>query len=173
MNSVLLVAHIAAVLLAGLVLWSMRHELTEKATTRVEWLIAPALAMVVAAILLYVSPGKRFELWILAIAGGLAIGLGAGMLPKVNQDLELKLVRVPRTWDGVGAAALLLLLALVRFVTSDLTGRQSGRFGVLGALAAFVAMYLVGRAITVLFYKAPRSTHLDMVRGQNPHRTLA
>ena len=59
-----------------------------------------------------------------------------------------------------------VLLALARVVTSDLMDRQSGNFGVLGAAAAFLAAYLVGRGITLHFYTARRSLHLDMVRGQ-------
>jgi hypothetical protein len=61
---------------------------------------------------------------------------------------------------------LLLLLTIARVITSDLMDRPSGKFGVLGATAAFVAAYLVGRVITVLFYTAPKSIHLDMVRGE-------
>jgi hypothetical protein len=160
--------HVAAVLLAALALWSMRHELAETAANRLEWALPPVLAVVVAAILLIVSPGKRTELWTVAIYAGLAIGLGLGLLLKPNKDFGLKLVRVQRTWDGVGAAALLLLLALARFVTSDLMARQSGKFGVLGAAAGFLAAYLVGRVITLHFYKAPRTIHLDMVRGEKP-----
>jgi hypothetical protein len=44
--------------------------------------------------------------------------------------------------------------------------RPSGKFGVLGAAAAFVAAYLTGRFITLQFYTAPKSIHLDMVRGE-------
>ena len=126
------------------------------------------MAVAVAAILLFVSPGKRTELWTVTSYAGLAVGLGAGLLPKVNKDFGMKLVRVHRTWDGITAAALLLLLALARVVTSDLMTRQSGKFGVLGAAAAFFAAFLVGRVITLHFYKAPRTIHLDMVRGEKP-----
>jgi hypothetical protein len=59
----------------------------------------------------------------------------------------------------------------VRLVTSDFTGRQSGGYGVLGALAALLAAYLVGRVITFQFYTAPRTIHLDMFRGQKRQRT--
>jgi hypothetical protein len=166
MKNVLLVSHLTVVLLAALALWSMRHELTEKATTRLGWALPPALAVVVAAVLLFVSPGKRFELWTVGIVAGLAIGLVVGMTLTAIKDFRLKLVRVHRTWDGVGAAALLLLLSLARLVTSDLMTRQSGKFGVLGAAAAFLAAYLSGRVITLHFYTAPKSIHLDMVRGQ-------
>src|SRR5882724_2231738 len=131
MKTTFLVAHLGAVLLAALALWSMRHELSEKAANRFEWMLPPMLAIVVAAVLLIVSPGKRFELWTLAIAAGLVIGLVAGMVLRVVKDFAQNLVRVYRTWDGAGAAALLLLLALARFVASDLTTRQSGQFGVL------------------------------------------
>ena len=172
MKSVDPILHLAAVLLAALAVWSMRHEFTEKAVVRREWAFAPVLAVVVAAVLLIVSPGKRFELWAAAIVVGLGLGAGAGMLLKVNQDFGQLLMRVPRTWDGVGAAALLLLLALARFVTSDLMARPSGKFGVLGAGAAFLAAYLASRYIIVRFYKAPKSIHLDMLRGKNPNRTL-
>jgi hypothetical protein len=166
MQTILLVAHIAAVLLAALALWSTRHELSETAATRWEWLLSPVLAIVTATVLLIVSPGKRFELWAIAIAGGFAIGLGAGMLPRAIKDFALELVRIKRTWDGTIAAGLLLLLALARFVSTDLMGRQSGGHGVLGGAAAFLAAYLIGRVITLLFYNAPRTIHLDMVRGQ-------
>jgi hypothetical protein len=167
MNTILLVAHLAAVLLAALALWSMRHELSEKAASRFEWMLPPALAVAAAAVLLIVSPGKRFELWAIAIAAGFAIGLAAGTLPRAIKDFALELVRVKRTWDGTIVAASLLLLALVRFVTTELMGRQSGGYGVLGAAAAFLAAYLTGRAITLLFYNAPRTIHLDMTRGQS------
>jgi hypothetical protein len=127
---------------------------------------------VVALLLLIASPGKRFELWAAAIVGGLVLGGGAGMLLKVNQDFGQLLMRIPRTWDGLGAAGLLLVLALARFVSSDVMQRPSGKFGVLGALAAFLAAYLGARYLVARFYKAPRSIHLDMIRGRDPGRTL-
>ena len=164
----LVVLHLIAALCAAIALWSMRHEITEKPATRLGWALPPVLAVIAGGILLYVSPGKRFELWTVAIAVGLAGGLGAGVILKVDKDFERKLVRVQRAWDGVAAATLLLLLALARLVTSDLMTRQSGKFGVLGAAAGFLAAYLVGRVITVRYYTAPRSIHLDMTRGQRP-----
>jgi len=170
--SLLLLLNLATVALAALALWSIRHELTEKATTRLAWAATPALAILVAAVLLIVSPGKRFELWLGAIAGGLVLGAGAGLLLKVNQDFGLRLIRVPRTWDGAAAAAALLLLAVARLVTSNLMVRPSGRFGVLGAAAVFLAAYLAARYLVARFYKAPRSVHLDMILGKNPGRTL-
>jgi len=86
--------------------------------------------------------------------------------------LGQQLLRVPRTWDGAGAAALLLVLTLARFVTSQLMVRESGKFGVLGAAAAFLAAYLAARYVVARLYKVPRAIHLDMIRGRNPHRTL-
>jgi hypothetical protein len=47
--------------------------------------------------------------------------------------------------------------------------RTPGKFGVLGAAAAFLATYLTGRAIPLHFYTAPKSIHLDMIRGQRRH----
>ncbi|SRR6266542_504472 len=172
MTSVLFISHLAAVPVAALALWSMRNEFTGKAATRLDWSLPPALAALAALVLLIVSPGKRPELWIAAIVAGLAVGAAAGALLRVNQDHGRKLIRVPPVWDGVGAAALLLVLAVVRFVTSSLMGRQSGGFGVLAAGATFLAAYLAARFIVVRFYKAPRSIHLDMARGQDPRRTL-
>lgn len=168
MKSAFFVWHLSAVVVALIALWSLRHEITAKPVTRLEWAIPPLLAVAVAGVLLFVSPGKRMELWTIAIMAGMAVGLAAGTLLKVDPDFERSLVRVHRTWDGVGVATLLLLLALARFVTSDLMGRTSGRFGVLGGAAGFLAAYLVGRVITTLFYTAPRSTHLDMARGVKP-----
>jgi hypothetical protein len=167
------IAHLAAVLLGGIVLWSMRNEFGGKAATRLDWLIPPVLAVVVAVVLLVVSPGKRVELWVAAIVVGLMAGATVGAMLKVNQDHGHQLIRIPPTWDGAAAAAVLLLLAVVRFVTSSLMGRQSGGYGVLAAAATFVAAYLAARFIVVRFYKAPRSIHLDMTRGRDPHRTLA
>jgi hypothetical protein len=167
-----LVFNLAAMLLASLGLWSIRHELTEKATMPLAWAITPALAIVVAAILLIVSPGKRYELWVAAIVIGLGLGALMGLTLKVNRDYGLGLIRVPRTWDGAAAAALLLLLTLARLVTSNLMNRQSGKFGVLGAAAAFLAAYLVARYLIARFYKSPRAIHLDMRLGENPQRTL-
>ena len=166
MKNVLLLAHLAAVLLAALTLWSMRHELSERAATRLEWGIPPVLAIIVATVLLVVSPGKRFELWVVGIAAGFAVGLVMGTTPRAIKDFVRGLVRINRAWDGVAAAALLLLLTLARVVTSDLMNRPSGNFGVLGAGAAFLAAYLTGRSITLYFYTAAKSIHLDMVRGE-------
>jgi hypothetical protein len=164
-----IVLHLIAVLFAALALWSMRHELTERAATRLQWAIPPALAVVAAAILLIVSPGKRFELWVVGIVAGLATGLVMGTTLTVIKDFARQLVRANRTWDGVIAGTLLLLLALARIVTSDVMDREHGKFGVLGAAAVFLAAYLTGRAITLHFYTAPKSIHLDMVRGQRRH----
>jgi hypothetical protein len=159
--------HLVAVLLAALAVWLMRHELTEEAASGRDWALPPALAVAVAALLLIVSPGKRFELWLICIGLGFVIGLGAGLVLKATKDFGFNLVRVQKTWDGVGAASLLFLLALMRFVTTDLMGRASGGFGVLGAASVLVAMYLLGRYLTLHFYTAPRSIHLDMVRGKS------
>jgi hypothetical protein len=168
----LFIAHLAAVLLAALALWSMRYELGGKAATRLDCSIPPLLAVLAAVVLLAVSPGKRPELWVAAVAGGLAAGAAAGALLKVNQDHGHSLIRMPPTWDGMGATGLLLLLAVVRFVSSSLIGRQSSGFGVLAGGATFLAAYVAARFIVVRFYKAPRSIHIDMVRGRNPRRTL-
>src|SRR5471030_2368184 len=168
MNVDLFLWHLAAVLLAALALWSMRYEFTEKPATRLDWALPPVLAVVVAAVLLIVSPGKRTELWTVAIYAGLAIGLGVGVILKVDQDFAQKLVRVRRTWDGVIAAALMLLAALARFVSSDLMGRQSAKYGILCGAAGFLAAYLCGRVITLRYYKARQSKHINMVRGEKP-----
>ena len=53
-------------------------------------------------------------------------------------------------------------------ITSDLMNRPSGKFGVLGAAAAFLAAYLLTRAIAIWFYTAPQSIHLDMT--EDGHR---
>jgi len=172
MPGVLFIAHLAAVLLAALALWSMRYEFAGKAATRLDWWFPPAFAVLAAAVLLIVSPGKRVELWGAAIAGGLLLGAVAGALLKVNQDHGHQLIRVPPAWAGAGAAALLLLLAVTRFVTSSLMGRQSGGFGVLAAGATFLAAFIAARYIVVRFYKVPRSIHVDMTRGHDPRRTL-
>jgi hypothetical protein len=171
-TGVLFSAHLAAVLLAALALWSMRYEFSGKAMTRLDWSVPPAFAVLAALVLLIVSPGKRFELWAAAIVGGLLVGAAAGAMLKVNQDHGRRLIRVPPAWDGAGAATLLLLLAVVRFTSSSLMGRQSSGFGVLAGAATFLAAYIAARFIVVRFYKTPRSIHLDMVRGQDPGRTL-
>lgn len=172
MTSVLFISHLAAVLLAALALWTIRFEFGGKAATWLEWAAPAAFAVLAAVVLLVVSAGKRFELWAAVIVVGLLLGTGAGMLKKVNQDHGRQLIHVPPAWDGGGAAAL-LLLALLRFVTSSLMGRQSSGFGVLAAGATFLAAFLAARFIVVRFYKAPRSIHLDMTDGRDPHRTLA
>jgi protein-S-isoprenylcysteine O-methyltransferase Ste14 len=170
MTAILFIAHLAAVLMAALVIWLMRHELTEKAATGLEWAAPAALAVFVALLLLAVSPGKRFQLWLICVAAGLVIGLGAGLAVKATKDFGYNLVIVDRTWDGIAAASLLFLLALIRFVSSSLLGRQSGGFGVLGGASALVAMYLLGRYLTLHFYTAPRSIHLDLERGRGRPR---
>jgi hypothetical protein len=167
----LLVAHLAAVLLAALALWSLRHELSERAVNIFDRALPAVLASLAAAVLLIVSPGKRLELWLSCIAVGLVAGAAMGVVLQGVKDFGNNLVRVYRAWDGVGAAALLLVLALVRLVTSDFTGRTSGGYGVLGALATLMAAYLVARTISFQFYTAPRTIHLDMFRGQKRQRT--
>lgn len=167
----LLVAHLAAVLLAVLALCSLRHEMRETAVNLLDRSLPALFAILAAAVLLIVSPGKRFELWLVCIVVGLVGGLAMGMTLRGAKDFGNNLVRVYRAWDGVAAAAALILLAVVRLVTSDFTGRQSGGYGVLGALAALLAAYLLGRLITFQLYTAPRTIHLDMVRGQKRQRT--
>jgi hypothetical protein len=158
--------HLVSVALALLAIWSMRHEITERASTRLEWALPVVFAVASAGVLLVVSPGKRIDLWALFIGGGLVVGSAAGMAQKAIKDFARNLVLVHRTWDGVGAATLLLLLALLRLVTTDLMHRPSHGFGVLGALAIMLASYLVGRLITLQFYTARKSIHLDMAHGE-------
>lgn len=160
----LLYLHILLIVLALICLWSIRHELVERPVSGWGWAVPPAIAIVVAAELLIVSPGKRIELWIIAIIVGLAIGLGMGVILKATKDYERRVVKVQYTWDGFGAAMLLFLATIGRLVTSDLMNRPSGKFGVLGAGAAFLAAYLTGRAITLWFYTAPQTIHLDMTK---------
>jgi hypothetical protein len=164
-----LASHLAAVVLAAVALWSMRHEITERATTPFNWLLSPVLAVAAAGVLLIVSPGRRPELWILCVGGGFAIGLVGGMVQRAIKDFARNLVLIHRAWDGIGAAALLLLLAVTRLVTTDLMGRESHGFGVLGGLAMFLAAYLAGRVTTLLLYTARKSIHLDMVEGERRH----
>lgn len=164
MKSVLLISHLAAVALSAVCVWSIRYELTKRPTPPFGFALPPILALLTAAILLAVSPGKRLEFWTVAIGAGVIAGLGAGLLMKVDKDFERRLVRVWRTYDGTAAAMLLLLLALARFVTSDLIGRQSHAMGVLGAAAAFLAFFLAGRVVTLRYYTARKSIHLDMRR---------
>ena len=171
--NVLFISHLMAVLLAALALWTIRFEFGGKAATRLEWAAPAAFAVLTAVLLLVVSAGKRFELWAAVIIIGLAAGGVAGGLKKVNQDHGRQLIRIPPAWDGGAAAAALLLLALLRFVTSSLMGRQSSGFGVLAGVATSLAAYLAARYIVVRFYKAPKSIHLDMTHGRDPHRTLA
>ncbi len=170
MNALLL-AHVVAVLIAALALWSLRHELTERAVNVFDRVLPAIFAILAATVLLIVSPGKRFELWLIAIGVGLVTGSAMGMTLRGAKDFGNNLVRVYRAWDGVGAASALVLLALIRLVTSDFTGRQSGGYGVLGALAALFAAYLAGRIISFQVYTAPRTIHLDMFRGQKRQRT--
>lgn len=165
----LFIFHLAAVALAALALWQTRHEWSETAATRIDWAIPAVLAIVVAAILLGVSPGKRIMFWFDTIGtGGLLGGMAGLWLAKyhhLERDTGHDLLRMRRTWDGAGAAALMLLLALVRFVTSDLLGRHSAGFGVLGALTAFLAAYLVGRLITLKIIARFRAPYANMTRG--------
>jgi hypothetical protein len=163
--------HLLAILLAALALWGMRHEISERAAAPLRWAWPPACAVGAAAILLAVSPGKRVELWAVCIGVGVIGGLAAGVILKGEKDFGQNLTRVYRTWDGVAAAAALLGLAAVRFVSSDVMHRASGGFGVLGAIAALIGAYLVGRVLTFQFYTAPRAIHYDMVPGQKRHRT--
>lgn len=168
-----LIAQSIAVLLAALALWSLRHEIAGTAAPKIAWAIPPALAFVVMALLLAVSPGKRYELWVAAFLVGLAPGAFAGWLLKLNRDTGKQLMRVPFTWDGAAAAAALLALTILRFVTTNLMDRPSGKFGVLGAAAIVLTAYLVGRWLVARYYKFPNAIHLDMERGRNPGRTLA
>jgi len=158
----LIYLHLLVVVMAVICLWSLRHELVERPVSGLGFARPAVLAILVAAALLIVSPGKRVELWAIAIVLGLFLGLGMGVILTAVKDYERRVVKVQRAWDGFGAAALLLLLAFGRLVTSDLMTRQSSKFGILGASASFLAAYICGRAITIWFYTAPRTIHLDM-----------
>lgn len=164
MKSLNLVLHLLAIATAAGCVWSMRHELTKRPTTRTGFAIPPILAVATALLLMGSSFGKRIDFWLLTLLGGLVVGLGAGMILKVDKDFERKLVRVWRTYDGVAAGGLLLLLALARFVTTDLMGRVSQGFGVLAGTAVFLAAFLVGRVVSLRYYTARKAIHLDMKR---------
>lgn len=164
MKSLTVVLHLLAIVTAVLCLFSLRHELTKRPKGPLGWAMPPVLAVVTAALLMGVSPGKRIDFWAVTILLGLAAGAGAGLMLKVDKDFERRLVRVWRTYDGVAAGALLLLLAIARFVTTDLMGRQSQGFGVLAGAAAFIACFFVGRVFTVRYITARKSIHLDMKR---------
>lgn len=164
MKSLNLVLHLLAVVTAAWCMWSMRHELTKRPTTQLGFAIPPILGVVTALLLMGASLGKRLDFWLLTIGAGFVVGIGAGMILKVDKDFERKLVRVWKTYDGVAAGALLLLLAIARFVTTDLMGRVSQGFGVLAGSAAFLAAFLVGRVISLRYYTARKAIHLDMKR---------
>jgi len=164
MKSLTLILHLLAIVTAGFCLFSLRHELTKRPMGRLGWALPPILAVITAALLMGVSPGKRLELWALTIVLGLAVGLGAGVILRVDKDFERSLVRVWRTYDGVAAGTLLLLLAIVRFIATDLLGRPSQGFGVLAGAAAFLACFFVGRVVTLRYYTARKAIHLDMKR---------
>jgi len=164
MKTLNLALHLLAIVTAAWCLWSMRYELTKRATSRMGFAIPPILGVVTALLLMGASLGKRLDFWLLTIGAGFVVGLGAGMILKVDKDFERKLVRVWKTYDGVIAGALLLLLAIARFVTTDLMGRVSQGFGVLAGSAAFIAAFLVGRVISLRYYTARKAIHLDMRR---------
>ena len=154
--------HLLVVVLAAICFWMLRRELFEWPASALGWAVPPLLAVFVAGVLLSVSPGKRVELWAIAIVVGLIAGTFAGVILKATKDYERVVVKIQFTFDGFGAAGLLLLLAIARLITSDLMTRASSKSGILGASASFFAAYLVMRAIAVWFYSAPQSIHLDM-----------
>ncbi len=164
MKSLTLVLHLLAIVTAAWCLWSMRHELTKRPTNRMGFAIPPILAVVTALLLMGVSLGKRLDFWLLTMLAGFVVGIGAGMILKVDKDFERRLVRVWRTYDGVAAGGLLLLLAIARFITTDVMGRVSQGFGVLAGTAAFLAAFLVGRVVSLRYYTARKAIHLDMKR---------
>lgn len=164
MKSLTVVLHLLAIVTAAWCLWSMRHELTKRPTNRMGFAIPPILAVITALLLMGVSLGKRLDFWLLTMLAGFVVGIGAGMILKVDKDFERRIVRVWRTYDGVAAGGLLLLLAIARFVTTDVMGRVSQGFGVLAGTAAFLAAFLVGRVVSLRYYTARKAIHLDMKR---------
>lgn len=160
----LVVLHLLAIVTAALCVWSLRHELNKRPTGPMGFALPPILAIVTALLLMGVSLGKRLDFWALTLGAGFVVGLAAGLILKVDKDFERRLVRVWKTYDGVAAACLLLLLAIARFVTTDLMGRHSQGFGVLAGAAVFIAAFFVGRVITLRYYTARKSIHLDMKR---------
>ena len=103
MKSLTLVLHLLTIVTAAGCLWSMRHELTKRPTNRMGFAIPPLLAVVTALLLMGVSLGKRLDFWLLTVLAGFVVGIGAGMILKVDKDFERRLVRVWRTYDGVYA----------------------------------------------------------------------
>jgi hypothetical protein len=171
----LIIWHLAAVAVAALALWLTRHEWRGTAATRLDWALPAALAIVVAVILLGVSPGKRIAFWVVTIGVGGSLGIAAGMVLGMMNNLERDtghdLLRIRRSWDGAGAAFVLLLLALTRFLSSDVFQRHSAGFGVLGALAALLAAYLTARLIMLKAVARWRAAYANMERGErrNPN----
>ena len=164
MKSLTLVLHLLAIVTSAGCLWSMRHELTKRPTNRMGFAIPPILAVVTALLLMGVSLGKRLDFWLITVLAGFVVGIGAGMILKVDKDFERRLVRVWRTYDGVVAGGLLLLLSIARLITTDVMGRVSQGFGVLAGTAAFLAAFLVGRVVSLRYWTARKAIHLDMKR---------
>ena len=94
-----------------------------------------------------------------------------GMMNNLERDTGHDLLRIRRSWDGAGAAFVLLLLALTRFLSSDVFQRHSAGFGVLGALAALLAAYLTARLIMLKAVARWRAAYANMERGErrNPN----
>ena len=162
----LIYLHLLVLVMAMICLWSLRHELVERPVSGLGFARPAVLAILVAAALLIVSPGKRVELWAIAIVLGLFLGLGMGVILGAVKDYERRVVKVQRTWDWLLGArrrcsCSLSLPGAPRVHRTGMT-RQSSKFGILGASASFLAAYICGRAITIWFYTAPRTIHLDM-----------
>ncbi len=168
MQILLLVAHLSAVLPAAVALWSMRHELSETARQSVRVAASSGIRSgnrggaadrVAGQAVRIVGDRDRPRLRDRTRRGNVADG-HQGLFARVGAH------KAHLGWHaGRGTAP--LAGADARFVSTELMGRQSGGYGVLGAAAAFLAAYLAGRVITLLFYNAPRTIHLDMVRGQS------
>jgi len=160
----IVILHLLAIATAVACVWSLRYELNKRPTRRMGFALPPILAIVTALLLMGVSAGKRLDFWALTLGAGLVIGLGAGLMLKVDKDFERSLVRVWKTYDGVVMACVLVLLAIARFVSTDIMGRESRGFGVLAGAAVFIAAFFVGRVVSLRYYTARKAIHLDMKR---------
>ena len=163
MTSSLNLVTVLTVIVAAGCLWSIVPQ-SEGRALKLWRLAVPPFLAAVAAVVLLAGSHQSLALdaaWAAAAIVGAGAGTARGRTVPVETDQMWGLVRPQRTRDGVGAAILLLLLAVADFASPFLDPADAPAQRYLAVGAALCAGFLGGRGWT-MGARAARASHVDL-----------
>jgi len=169
MISPLSLSNVLTVLVALLCLWTMSPQARGGVMRLWRLAVPAAFAAVVSLMLLSAVFDSNFRHdieWVLALALGGFIGRTRGWTLPIDIDQQWGLVRLPRSMDGLLAAAGIVAVAAIDFAGAALEEQPIGPEH-LAAIAALCAGFIGCRALAIIV-RSTRAPHVglnDATRG--------